>query len=99
MRVWNMRDTSTPASAVRVDRATRWGNPFVIGKDGDRAAVVELYRRYLWEQMNHPQTGASFRESMLTELEGRDLRCWCAPEPCHGDVLIRAIAWLRKEGE
>jgi hypothetical protein len=25
---------------VRVDRATPWGNPFVIGSDGDRAAVI-----------------------------------------------------------
>jgi hypothetical protein len=25
---------------VRVDRTTSWGNPFVIGRDGDRATVV-----------------------------------------------------------
>ena len=25
---------------MRVDRATPWGNPFVIGKDGDRATVI-----------------------------------------------------------
>jgi hypothetical protein len=23
-------------------------------------------------------------------LRGRDLVCWCAPEPCHGDLLL----WL-----
>jgi Domain of unknown function (DUF4326) len=25
----------------------------------------------------------------LSELRGRDLICWCAPERCHGDVLLR----------
>jgi Domain of unknown function (DUF4326) len=25
---------------VRVDRATPWGNPFVLGRDGDRAIVI-----------------------------------------------------------
>jgi hypothetical protein len=29
---------------VRVDRATPWGNPFVIDRDGDRAAVIAGYR-------------------------------------------------------
>jgi len=33
---------------VRVDRATPWGNQFVIGRDGYRAAVIAAYRdRYL----------------------------------------------------
>jgi hypothetical protein len=25
----------------------------------------------------------------LHELRGKDLVCWCAPKPCHGDVLLR----------
>jgi hypothetical protein len=32
-----------------------------------------------------------FEKSRLTalpELRGRDLVCWCAPLPCHGDVLL-----------
>jgi hypothetical protein len=27
----------------------------------------------------------------LHELRGRDLICWCAPLPCHGDVLLRLV--------
>jgi uncharacterized protein DUF4326 len=26
---------------VAIDRRTRWGNPFVIGRDGDRETVIE----------------------------------------------------------
>lgn len=25
--------------------------------------------------------------ALVPELRGRALACWCAPEPCHGDVL------------
>src|SRR5215831_6014372 len=24
----------------------------------------------------------------LPELRGKDLACWCSPEPCHGEVLL-----------
>ena len=27
----------------------------------------------------------------LPELEGKILACWCKPEACHGDVLLRLI--------
>jgi hypothetical protein len=27
--------------------------------------------------------------AQLSELGGRDLVCWCAPERCHGDVLLK----------
>ena len=26
--------------------------------------------------------------TMVPELRGKDLVCWCAPEKCHGDVLL-----------
>ena len=32
---------------VRIDRRSEWGNPFEIGRDGDRAAVIAAYRGYL----------------------------------------------------
>jgi hypothetical protein len=28
----------------------------------------------------------------LEELRGKRLGCWCAPGPCHGDVLVRLLA-------
>ena len=64
---------------VRIDRRTPWGNPFVIGRDGDRAAVIAKYRAWILTQ---PQLLAR-----LIELRGKRLGCWCAPLPCHGDVL------------
>jgi hypothetical protein len=61
-------------------RASRWGNPFRLGKDGTSAEVIGRYRAWLCDQ---PDLMAA-----LPELAGRDLVYWCAPEPCHGDVLL-----------
>ncbi len=56
-----------------------WGNPFVIGEDGNREEVIEQFRTWL---MVHPELLAR-----LPELSGKKLGCWCWPKPCHGDVL------------
>jgi Domain of unknown function (DUF4326) len=69
---------------VVVSRPSRWGNPFVVGVDGDRAECVALYRAAL-AGGELPFTIADVRR----ELAGRDLACWCGPvDPCHADVLI-----------
>lgn len=57
-----------------------WGNPFRLGQDGDRTAVVAKYRHWL---LMRPYLVDAARE----ELNGKRLGCWCAPEACHGDVL------------
>ena len=36
---------------VRIDRRTRWGNPFVIGRHGNREEVIERYRAWLWRKV------------------------------------------------
>ena len=35
-------------NTVLVDRHTKWGNEFKIGRDGSRERVVALYRADLW---------------------------------------------------
>lgn len=82
-----------PPGAVNIMRGTPFGNPFVIGADGDRDAVIEQYRRWLW---NRIKIDASFA-SQVRELHGRDLCCCCAPKACHGDVLEAAAAWLHQQ--
>ena len=29
----------------------------------------------------------------IAALHGKDLACFCAPRPCHGEVLVKAAAW------
>lgn len=69
-----------PNGAVLVARPSKWGNPFKIGRDGTRSEVIRKYRRYLLNNLE--------LLSRLGELRGKDLVCYCAPLPCHGDVLL-----------
>jgi hypothetical protein len=70
---------------VYVDRPSPFGNPFVIGRDGDRTAVILRYRTWLLAQ-------PALVERVRRELAGKMLGCWCAPLPCHGDVLADIAA-------
>lgn len=66
--------------AVYIGRPTKWGNPFVIGRDGDHAEVIRKYRAYL-------KRNVVLRAQAQTELRDKVLACFCAPLACHGDVL------------
>jgi hypothetical protein len=68
-------------------RASKWANPFAIKREADREAAIDAYER--WLRLQPHLRGA------LHELSGRDLVCWCAPLPCHGDVLLRLAAIAR----
>ena len=83
--------------AVVVARPSKWGNPFVVGKEcfvcgvvgrvlvRDKSHAVELYRNHVC----HYVGGYLFRETVMKELRGKDLACWCPPDqPCHADVLL-----------
>lgn len=79
-RVWNMRDRKRPKDAVYVGRPSKWGNPFVIGRDGSREEVIALFEADLSPEL---------RQAARAELRGKHLTCWCAPAACHADVLLR----------
>jgi Domain of unknown function (DUF4326) len=69
------------ASPRRRLKASIWANPFRIGPDGTRAAVIAQYEAWLLTQ---PHLLAQ-----LPSLYGKVLSCWCAPKPCHGEVLAK----------
>ncbi len=64
---------------VYIGRPSKWGNPFTIGRDGDRDNVVKLYCEWVLKQ---PELMAD-----IHTLKGKTLACWCAPNLCHGHVL------------
>jgi hypothetical protein len=71
---------------VYVGRPSKWGNPFEIGKDGTRDEVIQKYENWIRTQ---PELMAA-----LPELKGKVLGCWCKPQKCHGDVLIKLLEEL-----
>lgn len=77
---------------IRIDRGTPFGNPFKIGRDGDREQVIEKYRTWFYKRL----TDDSFRDKVLS-LKGKTLGCWCVPDLCHGMVIIEYLEGIPYE--
>lgn len=86
-------------SAIVVARPSAWGNPFIVGSDGDRERCVERFRRLVVDGYVAPTHGSHIAEqhrvrdhiaAHLALLKGRNLACWCRLDgkPCHADVLL-----------
>ena len=92
-----------PANTVKVDRTTRFGNPFSI-EDYGRERAVALHRAWLRSELGREHLPAKVRQdlekrladviSTLPNLRGKNLACWCPlPEPgkpdiCHAALLL-----------
>lgn len=59
---------------------SKWRNPYRITFNRSRQQAIAAYRSYI-------QTRPDLLRA-LSELSGKRLGCWCAPLPCHGDVLV-----------
>lgn len=67
---------------IYIGRPGKWGNPYKIGPD-TRETVLEKFEAFL---LSRPDL-----LEQLSELEGKVLGCWCKPEACHGDILVKYI--------
>jgi len=76
------KDFGTRVGDVRIDRATKWGNPFKISNGCSRSQSIFLYENYFVKHLLKD----------IEELRGaRRLGCWCKPLNCHGTVILDAI--------
>jgi len=81
---------------VYIGRGSKWGNPYTIGRDGNRDEVCDKYVSWFFTQQvcdkyvswffTQPQLIAS-----LPELAGKTLGCFCKPKRCHGDFLVEQV--------
>lgn len=63
-----------------------WANPFKITGDDTRQSVIAKYEKYIRNKIK--------KEHLYDELEklrGKRLGCWCKPDACHGDILIKLL--------
>lgn len=87
-----------PANTVKVDRTTRWGNPFRPEDCGSRANAVACHRAWILGDAPLLRAGRCpapvdlappTLDEIRRELRGRNLACWCAQgTPCHADLLV-----------
>ena len=71
-----------PPRALYIGRGSIAGNPFIIGKHGDRDKVCDLYEKWLEE---NPE----IKTKIIEYCKGHDLLYFCKPKRCHGDYLIK----------
>lgn len=67
-------------------------NPFKVGKDGTREEVIKKYKKYLIEKLKN---NSNFRKEFI-KLKDKNLGCWCHPEKCHGDVILKILKKVKK---
>jgi CxxC motif-containing protein len=60
-------------------------NPYVIDDEYDRNSVIDKYFHYL---VNRLDTEPDLVRQ-LNALTGKNLGCWCKPDRCHADVLLK----------
>ena len=81
-----------------VGRPSPLGNPYKLGRDGDRPTVIQKYRRWLWSKIQRRDSAVIIELERLKALviagEQVELMCWCAPQPCHADVIKNCINWM-----
>jgi hypothetical protein len=81
-----MHKTPVGLNCIKIDRSTKWGNPFVIGRDGNREEVIAKHKIWFLAEIK----AGRIKMRDLAKLYGHDLACWCAPLACHGDLLEKA---------
>jgi len=73
-------------------------NPFRESVYG-REKCISMYRRWLWGKITSGDEEVTTELARLFQLslqpEGVKLVCWCAPLPCHGDVIKSCLEWIQ----
>lgn len=87
-----------PENTVKVDRSTKWGNPYKAGIHCDQQHAVDCH--YMLVKTGKEAKSAPVADYSplayyavirheIGELRGKNLGCWCALDaPCHADVLL-----------
>ena len=90
VRLARRKGWTMPAQTVKVDRTTRWGNPFTPQACGSIEAAVARHAAWMRGEAAAPDGRTPPGEAEIrAALRGRNLACWCALDgPCHADLLL-----------
>ena len=84
-KVIHVKDAPKFDDVVRIDRPSKWGNPFKLEDyNNDRDLVLKKFRQYFYDN-------TQLQEDAKNELTGKTLACWCKPKNCHGDVYVEFL--------
>jgi hypothetical protein len=94
-----------PENTTVVTRNTRWGNPFVVGKDGTRAECVAKFAELMMPFRRRGQNsglskffmGEAILWDIQHELRGKNLACSCLLCEDHADGKPLGVECLNCE--
>ncbi len=70
-------------------------NPFKINQSHSRLQVIQSYRSWLWNKIKEDDQLIMLELQRISNGTIIALVCWCSPLPCHGDVVISAVNWIK----
>jgi len=85
-RLWRER-------GISVARPTPLGNPFPVGASYTRAVALARSRAWIpGELERNAKARAQLARIVAAAREGDvTLLCWCAPLPCHAEMIARLV--------
>lgn len=76
-KVLNKHTEKSLLHGIYCGRGSPYGNPFVIGKDGNRDEVCNRFEKEILPTLD------------VSALRGKNLVCYCAPLRCHCDAILK----------
>jgi len=70
-----------------IGRGSYWGNPHSMHEEGE--SREEVIRKYRYDFLHNKFINID--PWRVHELTGKRLGCFCAPAPCHGDILVEFL--------
>jgi hypothetical protein len=84
-----------PANTAKVDRSTKWGNPYKVTPQllaihkGDAVSATKSCIASFVDFLHDSDEGRKLIREARRELRGKNLACWCRiGSPCHADEWL-----------
>jgi hypothetical protein len=77
-------------SGEYIGRGSPLGNPFPITKELPRLKAIAQYKTWLYAKVTEGDVRVSnelMRLILLARKQPIALECFCAPQPCHGEII------------
>ena len=89
IRLSRAKGWKMPPNTVKVDRSTRWGNPWSVTESVTAEMAVAYFEEMLRNAPALRQVlGYPGPAEIRAYLRGKNLACWCSGPHCHADVLL-----------
>ena len=69
-------------------KKSKFANPYYV--KGDKGSTLKDYRIWLWNEVLELR----ITKQDILSLKDKDLICYCAPTPCHGNIVKALVLYV-----